>query len=159
MQASVCTEHWRDESDADIMSKFSLTQEQLDYFLARCGDKPLNPQLQKSICSSVKLNDTSGGVFTTSYIAFLLGLNEETVEEGIENCDEESTTTDSFTTTLTPTTTEATTTEATTTEATTTEAPTTEKPTTTKATTTTTKAPTVVVSSRRRRRRRRRRWI
>ena len=88
MLASVCSEHWNDETNATIMSKYSLTQEQLDYFLARCGNKPLNPLLQSSICSAVKNNDTSGGLFTTTYIADLLGLTEETVEEGIENCDE-----------------------------------------------------------------------
>ncbi len=70
------------------MSAFSLTQEQLDYFLANCGDKPLDPQTQESICSMVAANDTSGGLFTVTYIAFLLGLSEETTEEGIENCNE-----------------------------------------------------------------------
>jgi hypothetical protein len=88
MQASVCNEFWNGESNATIMSTLSLTQEQLDYFLARCGDKPLDPQSQASICSLVERNATAGGIFTVSYIAFLLGLSEETVTEGIENCNE-----------------------------------------------------------------------
>ena len=82
MQALVCNEYWKGESNTTIMTDFSLTQEQLDYFLAKCGNTPLDPKKQEGICAGVALN------LTTSTIAILVGVSEETVLEGIENCDE-----------------------------------------------------------------------
>ena len=68
------------------MSDLSLNQEQLDFFLANCGEKPLDPLTQDAICSFVENN--SSGIFTVAYIASIYALTEETVENAIENCSE-----------------------------------------------------------------------